>query len=238
MQSILRGARYHYFVTIDLLSFESDALATHDVVVGVDEVGRGALAGPLVVCAVAVRTLAPPPTGLTDSKLVRAQQREELVVPLREWASAYGLGWATAVEIDAWGLRVALAVAATRAIDALAMKVDFALLDGTFNLLSAPNAFTFDGPPVPDLPYANLPHACLVKGDQRSATIAAASVLAKVARDAYMVEVDGEHPDYGWTGNKGYGAAEHLAALRRLGPTPLHRTSWRLPAHEGSLCES
>jgi len=232
MQCILRGARYHYSVTTDLLSFESDALATHGVVVGVDEVGRGALAGPLVVGAVAIRSAAPPPEGLTDSKLLRPHQREALVDPLHAWAAAYGLGWSSSLEIDAWGLRVALAVAATRAIDALGIGVDFALLDGNFNLLSAPSTFTFDGPEVPALTYASLPHVCLVKGDQRSATIAAASVLAKVARDVYMSDVDPDYPDYGWAGNKGYGAAEHLAALQRLGPTPLHRTSWRLPVQE------
>ena len=225
-------------MTLDLLSFESDALETHRVVVGVDEVGRGALAGPLVVGAVALTSATPPPPGLTDSKLLRASQREALVAPLQAWAAAYGLGWASAQEIDAWGLRVALAVAATRAIDALGVTVDYALLDGNFNLLDAPNVFTFDGPEIPRLTHATIPHTCLVKGDQRSATIAAASVLAKVARDAYMTDVHDQYPDYGWAGNKGYGAAEHLAALTRVGPTPFHRTSWRLPVHEGSIGES
>jgi ribonuclease HII len=219
-------------VHFDTLEYERDVLQAHSVVVGIDEVGRGALAGPLVVGAVAVSELDLPPIGLTDSKMLRPGQREALVEPIQVWATASSLGWVSAQEIDSWGLRVALAVAATRALEGLACSVPYVLIDGTFNMLDAPLGFALGGKAPPALNFAATPHECIIKGDQLSATIAAASVLAKVARDAYMHNLDAAFPAYGWTGNKGYGSPSHLDALRRFGPTAHHRTSWRLPERE------
>ena len=214
---------------LDLLELERTLLARGEIVVGIDEVGRGALAGPMTVGAVAICGDSAPPEGLNDSKLLSAAQRESLVEPLRQWAAAWSLGSVSAGEIDAWGLRLALAVAATRAIDALSVVPTHALIDGSFNLLRAPLDVAFGHTFPPPLRYGALPVTTVVKGDRRCATIAAASVLAKVHRDAEMVVLDGERDEYGWASNKGYGAPLHLEALRREGPSNHHRQSWSLP---------
>lgn len=216
----------------DLLDYERTLLDQGDVVVGLDEVGRGALAGPLTVGAVVVTSTTPPPSTLTDSKLLTPAKREALVEPLKEWAAGWSLGSVTSAEIDQWGLRLALAVAATRALEGLQLRPTHALIDGSFNLLQAPLNVGFGVDLPPELRYRRLPATTLVKGDRKSASIAAAAVLAKVARDHEMTRLSDEYPDYGWAGNKGYGAPEHLAALRKLGPSPLHRTSWALPEQE------
>ncbi|MFI5035909.1 MAG: ribonuclease HII, partial [Acidimicrobiales bacterium] len=200
----------------------------------VDEVGRGALAGPLTVGAVVVTDDAPPPTGLADSKALTPAQREALVEPIRAWASAWSLGWASAEEVDQWGLRTALAVAATRALANLPTDPDLCLIDGAVNLLRAAVDQPPGRPAPPALAFATLDCRPIVRGDGACASIAAASVLAKVARDDAMVLLDRDHPAYGWARNKGYGVPEHLAALARLGPTELHRRTWRLPAPEQS----
>ena len=218
---------------VDLLRHERELLARGEVVVGVDEVGRGALAGPLTVGAVVITSLTPPPQRLTDSKLLTSVQREALETPLREWALDWSLGSVSSSEIDEWGLRLALAVAATRALDGLVVRPTFALLDGLFNLLRAPLDVPFGAAPPPKLAYADLAHETVVKGDARCATIAAASVLAKVQRDRVMVELDRQFGAFDWARNKGYGAPGHLAALRRHGPTDQHRTSWKLPSKDG-----
>lgn len=214
---------------IDLLEFERVLINAGETVVGVDEVGRGALAGPMTVGAVVVRSVKAPPLGLNDSKLLTPARRSSLVVPLRQWAAAWSLGSVSAVEIDVWGLRLALAVAATRAIEGLSIVPTHALIDGSFNLLQSPRngALELDAPP---LRFASLPATTIIKGDRRCATIAAAAVLAKVHRDAVMVALSNECEDYGWANNKGYGAPEHLEVLRRLGPSDHHRRTWRLPA--------
>jgi len=220
-----RGVR----AATNLMVHERAALASGHVVVGVDEVGRGALAGPLCVGAVALVCDTPPPSGLNDSKVLSAAQRVALVDPLTAWAASWSLGWASAEEIDWWGLRVALAVASTRALAALDVEPDFCLIDGAVNLLRAPLDRSFEVPPAPALDYEDMACRTVVRGDAACASIAAASVLAKVARDRGMVDLDADHPAYGWRRNKGYGAPEHLAALRRLGPTTQHRRSWHLP---------
>ena len=234
MNATGRAARYPGVVTLlvrDLMVHERALVGHGELVVGLDEVGRGALAGPMTVGAVVVSSDAPPPEGLADSKLLSPAQRDALVAPLRAWASAWAVASVSAAEIDEWGLRLALAVAATRALDALAYRPTVALVDGSFNLLAAPHDGPFGG--APRLSYAAMPCHPLVRGDQRCATIAAASVLAKVHRDRTMVELHEEHPSYGWARNKGYGAPEHLSALRREGPTRWHRHSWRLPSPDG-----
>jgi ribonuclease HII len=221
----------------DLLEYERALLGRGEIVVGLDEVGRGALAGPLTVGAVVVTSEEPAPELLTDSKLLTPQKREALVDPLKEWAADWSLGSVTSEEIDKWGLRLALAVAATRAIDGLHLRPTHALIDGSFNLLQAPLNVGFGVDLPPELRYRRLPATTLVKGDRKSASIAAASVLAKVARDEEMIRLSDQYPDYDWAGNKGYGAPEHLNALRNIGPSPWHRVSWSLPRQEGNSVE-
>ncbi len=213
----------------DLLEFERALLAQGEIVVGVDEVGRGALAGPMTVGAVAICSASDPPEGLNDSKLLSASQRESLVEPLRLWATSWSLGSVSAIEIDAWGLRLALAVAATRAINGLSIVPTHALIDGSFNLLRAPVDVALGQSFPPPLRYGALPVTTVIKGDRRCATIAAASVLAKVHRDATMVVLDTENDAYDWASNKGYGVPLHLEALRREGPSSHHRQTWSLP---------
>lgn len=210
------------------MSHERALIERGEVVVGIDEVGRGSLAGPLVVGAVVLCSVADPPEGLDDSKALSPRQREALAPQLDAWVDGWSLGWVSAGEIDDWGLALALSVAATRALDGLSLLPSFALVDGSHNFLRAPRdvAFGVDAPPTP---YADLAHTTIVKGDSASAAIAAASVLAKVQRDQYMRELHTRCPWYDWDANKGYGSAAHVAALRSLGPSPHHRRSWKLP---------
>lgn len=203
------------------------------VVVGIDEVGRGALAGPVSVGAVAVARCAEWPAGLADSKVLTASAREGLMEPLAQFGVARAVGHAQAGEIDALGIVAALRLAALRALAALAadgVVADAVLLDGTHDWLSAPPADLFSDAPADEAPTP--PVTMVVKGDGRCASIAAASVLAKVERDALMRAAHADHPAYGWDGNKGYGAAAHLDAIRALGPSPLHRVSWKLPVSQ------
>ncbi|HVA53628.1 MAG TPA: ribonuclease HII [Acidimicrobiales bacterium] len=215
--------------TQDLLEVERSLLDRGDVVVGIDEVGRGALAGPLTVGAVVIHDDLAPPVGLNDSKLLTPAQRTALVDPLTRWAGEWALGSASAHEIDEWGLRLALAVAATRALNGLTTSPTHALIDGSFNLLRSPIDVRFGATAPPPLRYAALPATTIIRGDRQCATIAAAAVLAKVHRDALMVSLHDEFREYQWAQNKGYGAPEHLEALRRRGPSSHHRTTWNLP---------
>lgn len=199
------------------------------VVVGMDEVGRGALAGPVSVGAVAVDlTTGSCPKGVADSKLLTAASRTALLPALGRWGVSRAVGHASAAEIDAIGIIAALRLAGNRALAALSVDVDVVLLDGNHDWLSTPGAeglelWPTSGPSV----------RTRIKADLACASVAAASVLAKCERDALMVALAAEHPEYGWHENKGYGAPEHLAALRSFGPTALHRQSWRLPVAEG-----
>jgi len=217
----------------DLLAFERPLIERGEIVVGLDEVGRGALAGPLTVGAVVITEITNPPPALTDSKLLTANRREGLQEPIKQWASAWAIGSVSSEEIDEWGLRLALAVAATRAVQGLDVMPTYALIDGPFNLLDAPQDISFGAPVPPELLFSHLPHTTIVKGDQKSAVVAAASVLAKVARDAHMVELSHKFPGFGWDTNKGYGVSAHLQALSEIGLTPHHRVSWKLPMFEG-----
>ncbi|WP_062516908.1 ribonuclease HII [Demequina gelatinilytica] len=196
------------------------------VVAGIDEVGRGALAGPVSVGVVAVTRCDSWPEGLTDSKLLSAARREALIAPLAEFGVARAVGHASSVEIDAIGIVAALRLAARRALDAMDLEIDAVLLDGTHDWLTPPPADLFSDDAEE---WAAPPVTMVVKGDRACASIAAASVLAKVERDALMAAAHAEHPVYAWDSNKGYGAASHLDALREHGPSPLHRVSWKLP---------
>jgi ribonuclease HII len=234
--------------------------AGHALVAGVDEVGRGALAGPVTVGVVVVTaaTRSAPP-GLRDSKLLTPAAREALAPRLRRWAPASAVGHAEPEEIDALGIVPALRLAGTRALASLPDLPDAVLLDGNHDWLTprrpapAPDAgpaleldLGLDLEPAPSvvdlrddaggpdplggLVLDRLPVVTTqIKADLRCAAVAAASVLAKVERDALMVARAADHPAYGWAENKGYSAPEHVVALERLGPCAQHRRSWRLP---------
>ena len=181
-------------------------------VAGVDEVGRGSLAGPVVAAAVILPEGARI-GGLDDSKVLSPEVREDVDRRVRRVALAFGIGAASASEIDAQGIAPATFLAMRRALAALsgtAAEPGFVLVDGAAA--------------IPGLP---LPQRAVVKGDGRVACIAAASVVAKVERDRLMEGAGREFPWYGFSSHKGYGSAEHLEALRRHGPCPLHRLSFR-----------
>jgi ribonuclease HII len=197
------------------------------VLVGMDEVGRGALAGPVTVgvCAIdaSCRTA---PQGVRDSKLLTPAARERLVPRIRRWSLAHAVGHASPAEIDAIGIMAALRLAGERALAQLELAPDLVLLDGNHDWLTDPAregllGLVAEGPPCP-------PVRTMVKADLRCSSVAAASVLAKVTRDALLVERAADHPAYGWEHNKGYAAPEHQDALRAHGPSPYHRRSWRL----------
>lgn len=194
------------------------------IVVGVDEVGRGALAGPVAMgaCALLIEdgAVAPLPTGVRDSKALSARRREALVDPVREAAHASSVGWASAAEIDEVGIVEALTRSALRALEALELpRIDAVLLDGSADVLTG--RLSADGRPAPLVELR-------VKADRDCASVSAASILAKVARDAVMVELDALAPEFAWASNKGYGSAAHREAIDRLGPHEQHRRSWRL----------
>lgn len=183
-------------------------------VAGVDEAGRGALAGP--VCAAAVILPATmdaplPLEGVRDSKQMTPTQREHWAARIREIALAWGVAFASPQEIDTLGIIPATRLAARRALAALTLPPDALLLDYLL------------------LPEIEIPQTSLIKGDARSLSIAAASVLAKTSRDALMVEIDSQFPGYGFSRHKGYGTQAHREAIARLGLSPVHRATfaWR-----------
>lgn len=207
----------------------------HRLVAGMDEVGRGALAGPVSVGVTVVDvTTGRTPAGLRDSKLLRPLARERLCAPIRRWAVACAVGHAGADEVDSFGIIAALRLAGARALAELAavgQMPDVVVLDGKHDWLTQPVHL----PPVPVPPPLGLPVLMRIKADLTVTSVAAASVLAKTERDALMVELHGQHPAYGWAGNKGYSAPEHNAALRAKGPSPLHRRTWALPTADQHL---
>ncbi|MFN3944803.1 MAG: ribonuclease HII [Allosphingosinicella sp.] len=175
-------------------------------VVGVDEAGRGPLAGPVVAAAV-ILDRKRCPRGIDDSKKLCLEMRETLYGKLRQVARV-GIGIASVEEIDRFNIFWATMLAMTRAVEALGVEPGMVLVDGNR---------------CPDWRY---PSRAVVEGDARSRSIAAASIVAKVTRDRIMMEEARNFPGYGWETNKGYGTAEHQRALDRLGPTPLHRRSF------------
>jgi len=179
-------------------------------VAGVDEVGRGAWAGPVVVCAViAGPGFRDPPDGLTDSKRLTPRRRAELAAELPGWVAAYAIGEASHEEIDAAGMTAALRRAAVSALGQLSERPDAVLLDGSHDYIGRP-----------------WPVRCAVKADLRSASVAAASVIAKVYRDRLMAELGHAHTEFAFDENAGYPSPAHQRALADLGPTPYHRLSW------------
>lgn len=198
------------------------------LVAGMDEVGRGSLAGPVSVGVVVVdaRTRSAP-RGVADSKLLTPAAREALLPALARWGLARAVGHASADEIDAVGIMAALRLAGRRALAQASLvvgPVDTVLLDGNHDWLTGA-ATLFDDDAGEPRPRVHL----RVKADRSCASVAAASVLAKCERDALMVALAPAHPAYRWEENKGYASPEHLAALRDVGPCVLHRRSWHLP---------
>jgi ribonuclease HII len=179
---------------------------------GVDEAGRGPLAGPVVAAAV-ILDPARPIEGLADSKALSAARREALAAQIRARGHAWALGWADAAEIDAVNILQATFLAMRRALASLSV---------------APSHVIFDGnrcPPLEGLGYQCTVEA-VVGGDALVPSVSAASILAKCARDALMEQLESSHPGYGFASHKGYPTAAHVEALRRLGPSPVHRLSF------------
>lgn len=179
-----------------------------EIVAGIDEVGRGAWAGPVVAAAV----ILPPRLkldGLNDSKLVRPGRRRELDRLIRRAAIAIGIGWASCQEVDENGLTWAVRQSGLRALAGLGASPAIIILDGKHNYLQATH-----------------PSQAFVRADSQIVPVAAASIVAKVARDRYMSRLAGCWPGYGFELHKGYGTALHQTALTKLGPSPLHRRSW------------
>ena len=242
-----------------------------DVVAGMDEVGRGALAGPVTVGVVSVSlSTRTAPAGLDDSKRLTPAAREDLAPRLARWAPAWAVGHASNDEIDEWGILFALRVAASRALAALPAAPGLVLLDGSYDYLHRPlpaarqlslalpsdaaaagaavvrpgamvagaaaGAHTGEslvlGSARAALAGRLPPVELAVRADRRCSAVAAASVLAKVERDTLMTWLGEQDPRWGWQGNKGYSAPEHLAALRAEGPSRWHRRSWQLPGVE------
>jgi len=176
-------------------------------VAGVDEVGRGPLAGPVYAAAV-ILDPARLPAGLDDSKKMNEARREKAFDAIMASALAVGIGVASVEEIDRINILAATMLAMRRAVDGLSIKPVHALIDGN------------------KLPALPCPAEAIVRGDGKVLSIAAASIIAKVTRDRVMNDLDAACPGYGWARNKGYGTNDHLAALARMGPTAHHRSSF------------
>ena len=176
-------------------------------VAGVDEVGMGPLAGPVVAAAVVLPS-GLPPRGLDDSKRLSVARREQLDAEIRRVARAIGIGWATPDEVDRLNVYQAGLLAMRRAVETLPEEPDCLVVDGR------------------TIPGVEVEQECVVGGDRRVAAVAAASVVAKVYRDAWMRDLDRRYPGYGFGRNMGYGTREHLRALDERGPSPAHRMSY------------
>jgi ribonuclease HII len=194
----------HRQASLDL--FEQSALASGRLC-GIDEAGRGPLAGPVVAAAVILdpgRRI----HGLRDSKVLSPARREELAGRIREHSVAFAVAQASVEEIDGLNILQASLLAMRRAVEALPVAAEYALVDGN------------------QMPVLPIPGRAIVSGDALEPAISAASILAKTARDALMRALDLEHPGYGFAQHMGYGTPEHLNCLQRLGPCPLHRRSF------------
>jgi ribonuclease HII len=176
------------------------------VIVGVDEVGRGCLAGPVVAAAVALKEPIP---GLRDSKKLSKKQREALDIIIREQALAIGIGWVDASTIDISGITTAVKMAMEQAVAAIAVNYDVVIIDGNYNYLPG-----------------NPKSQAIIKADDSVPAVSASSIVAKVARDSYMVDMALRYPDYGFDRHVGYGTAYHRQQLKSFGASDLHRLSF------------
>ncbi|MFF3028123.1 ribonuclease HII [Microbacterium sp. NPDC057944] len=205
------------------LTLERKLLSECELIISLDEVGRGALAGPVAVGAAVMDAAGARrrvPEGLRDSKLVTEKRRPDVAARAAAWVRASGVGWASAAEIDEVGIMRALGLAASRAVQSVvdqgvAIESALVLLDGNHDYVSRVH-------PVP------LRVRSQVKADRDCASVSAASVIAKVARDTHMAELHLSHPDYQWDRNKGYASPEHRDAIRARGLSPYHRASWAI----------
>ena len=205
------------------LTLERRLLRERPIVIACDEVGRGALAGPVAVGATAVdagRARKRIPQGLRDSKLVPEARRADVAARAADWVSASGVGWASAAEVDEVGIMRALGLAAIRALADLRargieLEEGIVILDGNYDYITAAGATGLTVQPV-------------IKADRDCASAAAASVIAKVARDAVMTGLHDDLPEYQWARNKGYASAEHRLAIDEHGLSPHHRASWAI----------
>lgn len=174
--------------------------------VGIDEVGRGSWAGPLVAAAVALKQ---PISGLADSKILSKKERQILDKQIRS-KSIFGLGWITPKQVDSLGLTRAVSLAMRKALYNLGTGYDKVIIDGNYNFLY------------------NLPKTqAIIKADLTISEVSAASIIAKVARDDYMIKIAKKYPGYYFEKHVGYGTRQHLTAIKRYGITPLHRCSYR-----------
>lgn len=205
------------------LTLERRLLREHALVIACDEVGRGALAGPVAVGAAVVdapRSRKRVPQGLRDSKLVPELRRAEVAQRAASWTAASAVGWASAAEIDEVGIMRALGLAALRALADLrahgvVAEEAIVILDGNYDYISPAGGWGLNVRPI-------------VKADRDCASAAAASVIAKVARDRLMTDLHEELPAYNWARNKGYASPEHREAIREHGLTTHHRSSWAI----------
>ena len=205
---IKRQLKYEKEVArIEALREYEEKYSEYDFICGIDEVGRGPLAGPVMACAVILpkgcRIL-----GINDSKKLSEKKREELYDIITKEAVSYAIGTATPERIDEINILQATYEAMREAIKKLSVTPDILLND----------AVTIPGVDITQVP--------IKKGDAKSITIGAASIVAKVTRDRYMVEMSDKYPEYGFDSNKGYGSAAHIAALKEYGPCPIHRRSF------------
>lgn len=179
-----------------------------DLLAGIDEAGRGPLAGPVVAACVTLRSGAEL-RGIRDSKTLTARGRDEAAIRIRAEAVGVGVGIASVAEVDAFNIRMATLLAMRRSVEALGLLPQGLLIDGRDGIM------------------AQVPCEAVVDGDAKSQAVAAASIIAKVTRDALMDEDDERFPLYGFAQNRGYGTPEHLVALRAHGPCSIHRRSFR-----------
>jgi ribonuclease HII len=197
------------------LAYERQLWPACKYIAGMDEAGRGALAGPVCVGAVILpdndQLLAQTLSGVRDSKQLTPRKRDRLAPQIKAVVRSWGIGFASAEEIDTFGIVPATRLAASRAVEMLQYFPDFLLTD--FRL---------------ELPELDIPQAALVKGDQLSLSIAAASILAKTARDEFMRELDSHHPEYGFARHKGYGTCFHCEQIKILGTSPIHRKTFKI----------
>lgn len=215
---------------IPTLERESELLERgFDFIISLDEVGRGAIAGPVMVgAAVFDRRLGVAPEGIKDSKLVSEKKRPVVTEAIKGWLETWSVGHSSAQDVDRYGITHALGRAAVRAVAEIAKTRDISravvLLDGHHDWLS----------PVMAEP---IPVVTQVKADRDCLSAAASSLLAKVTRDQIMIDADEQFPGYGFAGHKGYGAKTHFEAIEKLGPCSLHRVTWlkapTLPIDEG-----
>jgi ribonuclease HII len=189
------------------------------LIAGLDEVGRGAWAGPVSVGVALIPAAIPAPEGLRDSKLVPEPHREAMFPLVAAWCTDWSVGHAGPEECDQWGMTIALRLAARRALAGLRSSPDVVLMDGSFDYVTEPGEIPVEGAPSPII-------RTIVRGDTSCTSIAAASIVAKVTRDRMMRELSEHFPAFDFDRNKGYPSPVHRTALAGRGLTAIHRRSW------------